>query len=164
MCCHTVPADKIPCRLAGIIPRKRPDYPHQQRCFILVGEQSNAYRILLRYDRKSRHRRIKKQRRYERLAATSQFRTTTLWRSNSKILKVAHFWVPIPVGGLPLSRGRSPYLKPTTEGGDPPFYRGEPTTYRALSSVPLQNIFLFAGRIVVLRITSILWDYYPQPP
>ena len=42
----------------------------------LVGEQSNAYRILLRYDRKSRHRRIKKQRRYERLAATSQFRTT----------------------------------------------------------------------------------------
>ncbi|ORY75493.1 hypothetical protein BCR37DRAFT_339913, partial [Protomyces lactucae-debilis] len=27
----------------------------------LVGEQSNAYRILLRYDRKSRHRRIKKQ-------------------------------------------------------------------------------------------------------
>jgi hypothetical protein len=42
-----------------------------------VGEQSNAYRILLRYDRKSRHRRIKKQRRYERLAATSQFRTTS---------------------------------------------------------------------------------------
>jgi hypothetical protein len=41
-----------------------------------VGEQSNAYRILLRYDRKSRHRRIKKQRRYERLAATSQFRDT----------------------------------------------------------------------------------------
>ena len=40
---------------------------------VLVGEQSNAYRILLRYDRKSRHRRIKKQRRYERLAATSQF-------------------------------------------------------------------------------------------
>ena len=37
-----------------------------------MGEQSNAYRILLRYDRKSRHRRIKKQRRYERLAATSQ--------------------------------------------------------------------------------------------
>ena len=35
--------------------------------------QSNAYRILLRYDRNSRHRRIKKQRRYERLAATSQF-------------------------------------------------------------------------------------------
>src|ERR1700738_2822508 len=41
-----------------------------------VGEQSNAYRILLRYDRKIRHRRIKKQRRYERLAATSQFRDT----------------------------------------------------------------------------------------
>ncbi|KGQ00652.1 hypothetical protein PAAG_12692 [Paracoccidioides lutzii Pb01] len=43
---------------------------------LLVGEQSNAYRILLRYDRKSRHRRIKKQRRYERLAATSQL---SLW-------------------------------------------------------------------------------------
>ena len=42
----------------------------------LVGEQSNAYRILLRYDRKSRHRRIKKRRRYERLAATSQFLST----------------------------------------------------------------------------------------
>ena len=42
-----------------------------------MGEQSNAYRILLRYDRKSRHRRIKKQRRYERLAATSQFRHTS---------------------------------------------------------------------------------------
>ncbi|KZT12313.1 hypothetical protein LAESUDRAFT_641849 [Laetiporus sulphureus 93-53] len=35
---------------------------------LLVGEQSNAYRILLRYDRKSRHRRIKKQRRYEHIA------------------------------------------------------------------------------------------------
>jgi hypothetical protein len=44
----------------------------QGRSKDLVGEQSNAYRILLRYDRKSRHRRIKKQRRYERLAATSQ--------------------------------------------------------------------------------------------
>ena len=41
-----------------------------------MGEQSNAYRILLRYDRKSRHRRIKKRRRYERLAATSQFLST----------------------------------------------------------------------------------------
>ena len=46
------------------------------KCPVLVGEQSNAYRILLRYDRKSRHRRIKKQRRYERLAATSQL---SLW-------------------------------------------------------------------------------------
>ena len=43
---------------------------------LLVGEQSNAWRILLRNDRKSRHRRIKKQRRYERLAATSQL---SLW-------------------------------------------------------------------------------------
>ncbi|KAA6358530.1 MAG: hypothetical protein EZS28_045943, partial [Streblomastix strix] len=39
---------------------------------LLVGEQSNTWRILLRNDRKSRHRRIKKRRRYERLAATSQ--------------------------------------------------------------------------------------------
>eukprot|EP01114_Cavostelium_apophysatum_P018241 TRINITY_DN5605_c0_g1_i1.p1 TRINITY_DN5605_c0_g1~~TRINITY_DN5605_c0_g1_i1.p1 ORF type:complete len:784 (-),score=167.07 TRINITY_DN5605_c0_g1_i1:8-2359(-) len=43
---------------------------------LLVGEQSNTWRILLRNDRKSRHRRIKKQRRYERLAATSQL---SLW-------------------------------------------------------------------------------------
>ncbi|CAK1601506.1 unnamed protein product [Parnassius mnemosyne] len=43
---------------------------------LLMGEQSNAWRILLRNDRKSRHRRIKKQRRYERLAATSQL---SLW-------------------------------------------------------------------------------------
>src|ERR1700689_1946630 len=65
-------------RLAGIIP-EGPDYPHQletNETIGLVGEQSNAYRILLRYDRKSRHRRIKKRRRYERLAATSQFRDT----------------------------------------------------------------------------------------
>ena len=55
-------------------PTPAPDYPHQERR--PVGEQSNAYRILLRYDRKSRHRRIKKQRRYERLAATSQFGIT----------------------------------------------------------------------------------------
>ena len=41
-----------------------------------MGEQSNAWRILLRNDRKSRHRRIKKRRRYERLAATSQFPST----------------------------------------------------------------------------------------
>ncbi|KAK6095784.1 hypothetical protein MT418_004451 [Batrachochytrium dendrobatidis] len=40
------------------------------------GEQSDALRILLLNDRKSRHRRIKKQRRYERLAATSQL---SLW-------------------------------------------------------------------------------------
>ncbi|KAJ8330310.1 hypothetical protein O5D80_001870 [Batrachochytrium dendrobatidis] len=40
------------------------------------GEQSDALRILLLNDSKSRHRRIKKQRRYERLAATSQL---SLW-------------------------------------------------------------------------------------
>ena len=51
-----------------------------------MGEQSNAYRILLRYDRKSRHRRIKKQRRYERLAATSQFRTTRLFSKRTSPL------------------------------------------------------------------------------
>jgi hypothetical protein len=43
---------------------------------LLVGEQSNAWRILLRNDRKSRHRRIKNRRRYGRLAATSQL---SLW-------------------------------------------------------------------------------------
>ncbi|KAM3727185.1 Copper-transporting ATPase [Dirofilaria immitis] len=43
---------------------------------LLGGEQSNAWRILLRNDKKSRHRRIKKQRRYGRLAATSQL---SLW-------------------------------------------------------------------------------------
>src|SRR5438876_7606457 len=68
----------------------------------LVGEQSNAYRILLRYDRKSRHRRIKKQRRYERLAATSQF---------------VKFH-------LPLTGRNSSYL------GLPFFYK-EPASYRA---------------------------------
>jgi len=45
-----------------------------------AGEQSDALRILLRKDRKSRHRRIKKLRRYERLAATSQL---SLWYGNS---------------------------------------------------------------------------------
>jgi hypothetical protein len=75
-----------------------------------VGEQSNAYRILLRYDRKSRHRRIKKQRRYERLAATSQFLGTA--RSAAKALPTARFGAPTPLAGLRLSAGSSPYLKP----------------------------------------------------
>ena len=74
-----------------------------------MGEQSNAYRILLRYDRKSRHRRIKKQRRYERLAATSQFRYT------DRLLacrRPSHFSAPCgPVDGCTLSGGRSPYLR-----------------------------------------------------
>ena len=43
---------------------------------LLAGEQSDTIRILLLNDRKSRHRRIKKLRRYERLAATSQL---SLW-------------------------------------------------------------------------------------
>ena len=38
----------------------------------LVGEQSNRLSIMQDRGRKSRHRRIKKQDRYERLAATSQ--------------------------------------------------------------------------------------------
>jgi hypothetical protein len=38
----------------------------------LAGEQSDTLGLLRLNDRKSRHRRIKKQRRYERLAATSQ--------------------------------------------------------------------------------------------
>ena len=43
-----------------------------------MGEQSNTWPILLGNDRKSRHRRIKKRRRYELLAATSQFLSTIL--------------------------------------------------------------------------------------
>jgi hypothetical protein len=42
----------------------------------LAGEQSDTLCLLRHNDRKSRHRRIKKQRRYVRLAATSQFLTT----------------------------------------------------------------------------------------
>ena len=38
----------------------------------MVGEQSNTLGHLHLNGRKSRHRRIKKQRRYERLAATGQ--------------------------------------------------------------------------------------------
>ncbi|KAJ5096501.1 senescence-associated protein, partial [Penicillium alfredii] len=72
------------------------------------GEQSNAYRILLRYDRKSRHRRIKKQRRYERLAATSQFRDTS-GRHHARTGRVSTLCRS--VDGRTLSGGRSPYLK-----------------------------------------------------
>ena len=43
---------------------------------LLVDEQSDTWPLLRGNDRKSRHRRIKKQRRYERLAATSQL---SLW-------------------------------------------------------------------------------------
>ncbi|CAA9387281.1 MAG: hypothetical protein AVDCRST_MAG93-9533, partial [uncultured Chloroflexia bacterium] len=39
-------------------------------------EQADPWCLLRHKDRKSRHRRIKKQRRYERLAATSQL---SLW-------------------------------------------------------------------------------------
>ncbi len=63
-----------------------------------MGEQSNAYRILLRYDRKSRHRRIKKQRRYERLAATSQFRETNpaCLRGSAVSQRCARRWTAAP--------------------------------------------------------------------
>ena len=43
---------------------------------LFIGEQSNTWSLLQLHDRKSRHRRIKKQRRYERLAATNQL---SLW-------------------------------------------------------------------------------------
>ena len=109
------------------------DFPHQIRC--LVGEQSNAYRILLRYDRKSRHRRIKKQRRYERLAATSQFRTT---RPRSL--------VPQSSGGAPpvalslVSEGRSPYLK-QGQAAAVDSCPASPTPYRALNSAAMLDRF-----------------------
>jgi hypothetical protein len=101
-----------------------------------VGEQSNAYRILLRYDleaqsvsihatrqikrtvytdRKSRHRRIKKRRRYERLAATSQFLTTYVTTATplSFVAAVAAFVLLGYAAGRhdTLSGGSSPYLK-----------------------------------------------------
>ena len=43
---------------------------------LLVGEQSNRLSLMQDRGRKSRHRRIKKRRRYERLAATIQL---SLW-------------------------------------------------------------------------------------
>ncbi len=55
--------------------------------------------------------------------------------------QAARFGVLIPLAGLRLSAGSSPYLKPPLKGG--------PTTYRALSAVPVE------GRTVALRITSI---------
>jgi hypothetical protein len=93
-----------------------------------VGEQSNAYRILLRYDRKSRHRRIKKQRRYERLAATSQFRYTDRLRSRRR---PSHLSAQCgPVDGCTLSGGRSPYLRyPTKGSGNHTLASVEPPSY-----------------------------------
>ena len=93
-----------------------------------MGEQSNAYRILLRYDRKSRHRRIKKQRRYERLAATSQFRYT------DRLLtcrRPSHFSALCgPVDGCTLSGGRSPYLRyPTNKSDTHTLASVEPPSY-----------------------------------
>ena len=91
----------------------------------LVGEQSNAYRILLRYDRKSRHRRIKKQRRYERLAATSQFRTTETHKSvSSRPLRAGNR----RLGGAPSQVGVARTLSSL-----------EPTPYRALNRSALHR-------------------------
>jgi hypothetical protein len=92
-----------------------------------VGEQSNAYRILLRYDRKSRHRRIKKQRRYERLAATSQFRDTSGPPDGGSL---GRFSTPCgSVDGRALSSGRSPYLRRAMEGHAHTFASVEPPSY-----------------------------------
>ena len=70
--------------------------------FDLVNEQFNAYRILLRYDRKNRHRKIKKQRRYERLIVTNQFvyfktlnERRQLVSRFRKICIFASVWTPI---------------------------------------------------------------------
>jgi len=52
--------------------------------------RSNSHRILLRYDRKSRYRRIKKQHRYERLAATSQLSSGDF--SGTSSLKFREGW------------------------------------------------------------------------
>ncbi|KAH7933040.1 hypothetical protein HPB49_007308 [Dermacentor silvarum] len=65
-----------PPRLPHLSDRPKIEHVEAIQRPLLVGEQSNAWRILLRNDRKSRHRRIKKRRRYERLAATSQL---SLW-------------------------------------------------------------------------------------
>ena len=92
---------------------------------VLVGEQSNAYRILLRYDRKSRHRRIKKQRRYERLAATSQFRTTETHES---------------VSSRPLRAGNRRWEgAPSQVGVARTLSSSEPTPYRALNRSALHR-------------------------
>ena len=64
---------------------------------LLAGEQSDTLRILQPNDRKSRHRRIKKQRRYERLAATSQL-SKEAFAELATAAKLAHsffHWVSI---------------------------------------------------------------------
>jgi hypothetical protein len=120
----------------------------------LVGEQSNAHRILLRYDRKSRHRRIKKQRRYERLAATSQFRDT----SNHDLIARSFLNLCRPVDDRTLSGGRSPYLRciqectHTLASVEPLSYNqkvGEPSRLRIISILqvftdPFSGLYLEA--------------------
>ena len=95
---------------------------------LLVGEQSYTWRILLRNDRKSRHRRIKKRRRYERLAATSQFGC-----SGARGAPSLHR-LPTPCFGLgrlsagpgrtlrrlPPPEGKKPHTLPPVETRSPP--------------------------------------------
>ena len=65
-----------------------------------MGEQSYTWWLLRHNDRKSRHRRIKKQRRYERLAATSQL---SLWSYSCTTIQrpfqLSHPTAPAPARG-----------------------------------------------------------------
>jgi hypothetical protein len=149
-----------------------------------VGEQSNAYRILLRYDRKSRHRRIKKQRRYERLAATSQFLSTARAGSAGDA-RPPEGWHHAAGPGQPTSgRTNTPYVGSASRRGvartlsrcathnlasvEQPSYAGgggrrvqrAPLT-AALTAMPVPAPAREDG---LLRITSIAWDFYPRPP
>ena len=67
---------------------------------LLAGEQSDTLGLLRLNDRKSRHRRIKKQRRYERLAATSQL---SLWSYSCTTIQrpfqLSHPTAPAPAKG-----------------------------------------------------------------
>ena len=65
---------KCQMRLFGVIARI--DLRKASSRSLLAGEQADTLGLLRLNDRESRHRRIKKQRRYERLAATSQL---SLW-------------------------------------------------------------------------------------
>ena len=79
-----------------------------------MGEQSNTWWILLHNDRKSRHRRIKKQRRYGRLAATSQFLDTEEFDAgiSSRTNLTATRATVITLLSVTISGGSSMYLRP----------------------------------------------------
>ena len=79
-----------------------------------MGEQSNALWILLHNDRKSRHRRIKKQRRYGRLAATSQFLGTEgfIQAFPPVLTSLSLGMTVISLLIITLSGGSSMYLRP----------------------------------------------------